>query len=359
MRNIDLKNQIAFIPGRHNDKNVIWCKFPKSDELILAFKQQFPFCHWSSSKKCWYVTDSVEIRKLAGLSPKEQIDKIFIKIHPTNHPAIRDMANQLKLKAYSENTIKTYLGEFSQFLITLNSHPVNDFTPDRIKSYLLYCVNDLKLTEAHLHSRINALKFYFEQVLHREKFFFEIPRPKSKSTLPKVLDVKDIKKLFDVIVNPKHKLMLQLCYGMGLRVSEIVKLKITDIDSKRMQVLIENAKGKSDRYVNLPESVLSSLRTYYTDYKPKYYLFEGQYGGAYSIRSVQAVFKNGMRLAKIKKPVGIHSLRHSYATHLLEFGTDMVFIQKLLGHKDMKTTMLYAQVGKKEIQKVKSPLDQM
>lgn len=146
---------------------------------------------------------------------------------------------------------------------------------------------------------------------------------------------------------------------MGLRVSEVVELKITNIDSKRMQVLIENSKGKSDRYVNLPESVLALLRTYYKTYKPKNYLFEGQYGGQYSIRSVQSVFKNAMLIAKINKSVGIHSLRHSYATHLLEYGTDMVFIQKLLGHKDMKTTMIYAKVGKKEIQNVKSPLDNM
>lgn len=359
MRSVDLKKEIVFSAGKHNDKQVIWCKFPKNDVLLFALKKQYPFCRWSNTNKCWYVTDSVEIRKQVGLPLKEPSENLLHKIHPINQPALQQMENQLKLKAYSVNTAKVYLGEFSQLLVILKNHPVNTLTPDRLKSYLLYCVNELKLSEAHLHSRLNALKFYFEQVLLKEKFFIEIPRPKSKSTLPKVLSTKDIQKLFDVTTNPKHKLMLQLCYGMGLRVSEIVKLKITDIDSKRMQVLIENSKGKSDRYVNLPESVLTLLRSYYKAYQPKHFLFEGQYGGEYSIRSVQAVFKNGMRLAKINKPVGIHSLRHSYATHLLEYGTDMAFIQKLLGHSDMKTTMIYAKVGKKEIQKVKSPLDQM
>lgn len=359
MRNVDLKKEVVFSAGKHNDKAVIWCNFPKNDALLFVLKKQYPFCRWSNSNKCWYITDSAEIRKQVGLAPKEPSENLLHKIQPINQLAMQNMANQLKLKAYSANTTKVYLGEFSQLLTIIKHHSVNELSPERLKSYLLYCVNELKLSEAHLHSRINALKFYFEQVLHKEKFFFEIPRPKSKSTLPKVLDTKDIKKLFDVTINPKHKLMLQLCYGMGLRVSEIVKLKITDIDSKRMQVLIENSKGKSDRYVNLPETVLPLLRTYYKAYKPKHFLFEGQYGGEYSIRSVQAVFKNGMRLAKINKPVGIHSLRHSYATHLLEYGTDMAFIQKLLGHSDMKTTMIYAKVGKKEIQKVKSPLDQM
>ncbi|MFN8713099.1 MAG: tyrosine-type recombinase/integrase [Bacteroidota bacterium] len=359
MRTPDFKKEIAYSVGQHKDKQVIWCKFPKNDALLVALKKQYPFCRWSNTNRCWYITDSLEIRKQLGLPFRNPSESIHHKIHPINQSALQKMENQLKLKAYSRNTAKVYLGEFSQLLIILKHHNVDMLSPEKLKSYLLYCVNELNLSEAHLHSRLNALKFYFEQVLHKEKFFVDIPRPKSKSTLPKVLSTKDIQKLFDVTVNNKHKLMLQLCYGMGLRVSEIVKLKLTDIDSKRMQVLIENAKGKSDRYVNLPESVLTLLRNYYKLYKPKHFLFEGQYGGEYSIRSVQAVFKNGMRLAKINKPVGIHSLRHSYATHLLEYGTDMAFIQKLLGHKDMKTTMIYAKVGKKEIQKVKSPLDRM
>lgn len=345
--------------GKHKDKKVIWRQFPKNDIVLAALKKQYPFCRWSNTNKCWHITDSTEIRKQIGLRLKEPSENLLHKIQPINQLALQKMENQLKLKAYSANTIKIYLGEFSQLLILLKNHPVDALSPDRLKSYLLYCVSELKLSETHVHSRLNALKFYFEQVLLKENFFIEIPRPKSKSKLPKVLCTKDIQKLFDVTINPKHKLMLQLCYGMGLRVSEITKLKITDIDSKRMQVLIENSKGKSDRYVNLPGSVLALLRSYYKAYKPKHFLFEGQYGGEYSARSVQAVFKNGMRLAKINKPVGIHSLRYSYATHLLEYSTDMAFIQKLLGHSDIKTTLIYAQVGKTEIQKIKSPLDNM
>ena len=153
--------------------------------------------------------------------------------------------------------------------------------------------------------------------------------------------------------------MLKLCYEMGLRVSEIVNLKITNIDSKRMAVLIEAAKGKKDRYVTLPTSILDELRHYYRAYRPEKYLFEGRYGGQYSIRSVQTVFKNAMRKAKINKSVGLHGLRHSYATHLLECGTDMVFIQKLLGHRDIKTTEIYAKVSNRHLSNIKSPLDDL
>jgi site-specific recombinase XerD len=144
---------------------------------------------------------------------------------------------------------------------------------------------------------------------------------------------------------------------MGLRVSEIVNLKVTDVDSGNMQVLVERGKGKKDRYANLPESILSDLRAYYKKYRPAKYLFEGQSGGKYSVRSVQSVFTSAMRKAGINKNVGIHGLRHSFATHLLENGTDISFIQQLLGHRDIKTTMIYTKVAQKNLKKIKSPLD--
>lgn len=206
---------------------------------------------------------------------------------------------------------------------------------------------------------MNAIKFYFEQVLHYEKLFFEIPRPKKPAQVPKVISTKDIKKLFDVTLNAKHNLMLKLCYGMGLRVSEIVNIKITDIDSETMQVFIEKAKGKKDRYANLPESILQQLREYYKIYKPEKYLFEGQYGGLYSTRSAQKVFKDALKKARVNKEIGIHGLRHSFATHLLESGTDVKFIQELLGHNDIKTTMRYIHVSKQSLKNVKSPLDNL
>jgi site-specific recombinase XerD len=247
-----------------------------------------------------------------------------------------------------------------QLLVTLKNVDVDTLTPERLRAYFLYCTKTLKLSENTLHSRMNAIKFYFEQVMKYEKLFFEeILRPPKKSTLPKVIGQKDIIKLFSVVENPKHLLMLKLCYGMGLRVSEIVNLKISDIDSGRMMVLVESGKGKKDRYVPLPQSVFGNLQEYYVAYKPKEFLFEGQYGGQYSIRSVQAVFHTAMKKAKINKAVGIHGLRHSYATHLLEAGTDMVFIQKLLGHKSIKTTEIYAKITNKQLAKVKSPLDDL
>lgn len=286
--------------------------------------------------------------------------EVLTKIAAINQPALQRFIETLQLKGYSPNTISTYRNEFAQLLYILKDKMVvDDLDSERLRGYFLYCINTLKLSENTLHSRINAIKFYFEQVLRREKFFFEIPRPKKPSILPKVINAQDIKKIFEVTTNLKHNTMLKLCYGMGLRVSEIVNLKITDIDSKNMQVFIESGKGKKDRYVNLPLSILEQLRIYFLEYKPKKYLFEGQHGDMYSTRSAQQVFKDALKKAKINKDVGIHGLRHSFATHLLEAGTDVTFIQQLLGHNDLKTTLRYIHVSKKTLKNIKSPLDSM
>ncbi len=346
--------------GTHRQQNVIWISFPNDRKLINDLRVAYPLSKWSATQKSWYLPDVKNYRIALGLPPASPIGKDVLKhIHPTNLAAFEQYQHELLLRGFSPNTFRTYSIQFAQLLYLIKSFPVQNLSAEKLRSYFLYCIQVQKISENHLASRINAIKFYFEKILKQEKFFFDIPRPKKPSLLPKVISTKDILKLFSVVENPKHQLMLKLCYGMGLRVSEIVKLKISHIDSHRMQVLIHAAKGKKDRYVPLPEIVLSDLRKYYVDYKPKEYLFEGQYGGEYSIRSVQAVFKQAMEKAKINKAVGIHSLRHSYATHLLEYGTDMTYIQKLLGHNDIKTTQLYAHVSKASVAKVKSPLDRL
>jgi integrase/recombinase XerD len=348
----------TFTLGEHQNKNVIWIDFPYQKQWVDYLKANTK-ARWSSSQKKWHVPDTDFYRNLFGLSPKTIGKRALSQIDPVNQPAFQTYIDQLKLKGYSPNTIRCYTTEFSQLLKTLKSYPVNQLSTDKLRGYFLYCINTLKLSENMIHSRMNAIKFYFEQVLNMDKFFIEIPRPKKPSLLPKALSTHDIKKMLGTIANQKHELLLKMTYGMGLRVSELVNLKITDIDSKRMQVLISQSKGKKDRYVNLPESVLDLLRKYYLQYKPKYYLFEGQYGGQYSVRSVQAVFKKAMQKAKINKKIGVHSLRHSYATHLIEQGTDIRFVQELLGHNDIKTTMVYTGLTDQTKRNIKSPLDNL
>jgi site-specific recombinase XerD len=206
------------------------------------------------------------------------------------------------------------------------------------------------------------MKFYYEQVLKREKFFWEIPRPKKQIILPRILNEDELGRLFKALPNLKHKAMLFTVYSAGLRVSELAALKLKDIDSGRMQIFIEKAKGKKDRYVNLSPILLDILRSYLKKYKPKpvKFLFESeQTGTAYPLRTIQKIFEEAKNKAGISKKMGIHSLRHSFATHLLEKGTDIRYIKDILGHFDIRTTERYLHVSKKDLVNIVSPLDDL
>ncbi len=339
----------------HKKEKRIAVWFEKNEELNTRIKK-LTDARWSATLKVWHLPDTALNRFKFAIEKKEPLiysSKLSVK----NQIILTNFIETIQLKGYSSSTLKTYKNEFTLFLIYLNEKSASDCSLTDVRTYILYCLNELKLTDSTIHSRINALKFYYEKILNFERFSIEIPRPKKPYKLPKVIDISDVKKLFDVTTNLKHNTMLKVCYGMGLRVSEIVNLKINDVDSKRMQVLIEKAKGKKDRYVNLPQSLLHQLRNYFKEYKPKCYLFEGVNATQYSCRSAQQVFKHALIRANINKPVGIHSLRHSFATHLLEKGTDIRYIQELLGHNDIKTTLLYTSVTDKSIRKIKSPLD--
>lgn len=349
-------SQYQFSFGVHHQKNVIWIRFEYSILLKNNLKSRFPSAKWSPSNKAWYLPDFPSIREQLNLKIKVGENEIS-KINRINLDAYLAYKKQLQLKAYSENTQKVYLSEFSHLLSLIGDFPVENLTPEKLKNYFYYCVDQLKMKERKMNGKINAIKFYYEKVLHQPKMFFDIPRPKKPISLPKMLTPREIKILFGQIHNIKHLLALQLSYGMGLRVSEVVNLKWEHINSRERMVLIANSKGKKDRYVPLPESILPLLKNYYQKYHPKEYVLEGQYGGKYSKASVQHIFKSAMQKAGINKQIGVHGLRHSYATHLLQSGVDIRFIQDLLGHHSIKTTMVYTHVAPKELQKIKSPLD--
>lgn len=322
---------------------------------------------WSNTHKGWHLPDTKENRKKCGITDDQKLSVIKNKqlssiplLSENNQTQLYLFLEKLTLKKYSSSTITTYRNEFLQLLQKLNQIQAQDLTPEHLKRYMLYCTINLKLSENTLHSRLNALKFYFEQVLLREKFFWEIPRPKKHLILPKVLGEREITGLFNALTNKKHKAILFTAYSAGLRVSEAVNLKLKDIDSDRMQLLIEKAKGKKDRYVTLSPVLLDVLRSYIKELKPRpeIYLFEGeQPGEPYPTRTAQKVFQRAKEKAGIQKQVSFHSLRHSFATHLLEKGIDIRYIKDILGHFSIKTTERYLHVSREKLVSITSPLD--
>jgi integrase/recombinase XerD len=353
-----MDSRIKFELAEHKGQNVIFLLFDFDPDLNTRARTLVGI-KWSNTRKAWYVRDTLEYRKIFGIETKVLTFSTESKISEENRPAIRRLIETLKLKGYSPKTLNTYVGEFGQLLITLKNKNVNELTSERLQDYFLYCIDNLKLSENTIHSRINAVKFYFEKVQGREKMFLDIYRPKKPKLLPNVLAISEIQRLFATLDNLKHKTMIYLAYSAGLRVSEVINLKIQHIHSARMVINIKGAKGKKDRTVTLSEGILELLRKYYKSYKPHEWLFEGQYGGQYSDRSLQAVFQRAKQQSKIKSDVSFHSLRHSYATHLHERGTDIKLIQELLGHNDIKTTLRYTHVSQRTLENIKSPFDDL
>jgi site-specific recombinase XerD len=390
-------------PLQHRGQECIGIYFEKN-VLIQSLIQKQAGARWSKTNSCWYVplakdnyTRLSDTIKETAIINAESLKKYLLqkkngqptgpttvslqtqnqftrpqkspvlKIRPShlseeNSKAFSEYKNILTLKGYSQSTMRTYCNEFHLFLQTLKNKPAKELTPDQLQRYILYCIDQLKLKENTVHSRMNALKFYYEQVLHKEKMFFEIPRPKKPRLLPQVFSQDDIAAIINSVTNKKHKTMLMLGYSAGLRVSEIVSLRTYQIDSGRMTIFISQAKGKKDRMVGLSPVLLVMLREYAKEYKPKKtgYLFEGSAAGSqYSTRSVQEVMQSAKTKAGVMKPGGVHSLRHSFATHLIEKGTDVTMIQKLLGHNDIKTTLIYLHTTNKDLLKVISPLDDL
>ncbi len=277
----------------------------------------------------------------------------------TTMNAITNLSKELQQRNYSDNTIKCYLSEFKTFYYSkYYSEPL---TRESIQDYLLH-LRDRGCSLSHQNQIINAIKFYKEKVLGEDRSLYNLQRPKAEKRLPIILSLQDIRLIFSAINNLKHVTILKMIYGCGLRVGEVTKLEIRDIDSTLNRIHIRCAKGNKDRYVPLTPALLQDLRIYYRKYKPKRYLFEGRANAKdaivrYSSSSIRSIFKRAVKKAGIMKKVKLHSLRHSYATHLLEHGIDLRYIQSLLGHSSSKTTEIYTHVSQKKLDKIPSPLD--
>lgn len=266
---------------------------------------------------------------------------------------------KLTIANYSEQTIKNYISAIALFLDYIASLKVDEVTDKIIEEYLYFCKTTRKYSFSSMKQVIASVRFLYQNVLEKPVPDALNIKMKKPQTLPVVLSKEEINRLIKVTSNLKHKTILLLIYSAGLRLGELLNLKIEDIDSKRLNIHIKQAKGKKDRYVILSEKVLTLLRKYFKQYKPVEYLIEGAQGGRYSDKSVQSIMKQSLKKAGIRKKATVHSLRHSFATHLLDEGTDIRFIQELLGHVRLETTQIYTHVSTRSINKIKSPADNL
>ena len=266
------------------------------------------------------------------------------------------MLQQMQLKGYSQKTIETYFESLIGLSKYYNKSP-DLLTISEIRDYIQLNLTEKKLSKSWMNQLVSALKILFCDVLKREWDPLDIPRPRREKKLPVVLSRDEVKAIINVTQNMKHRALLILTYSSGLRLSEVKNLKIGDIDSQRMQVRVVQAKGFKDRRTVLSPIALNMLRDYWKMYHPRIWLFETKPGQFMADRSIQHLFKNALKKAGIKKEIGIHSLRHSFATHLMEQGVSLPVIQQMLGHTSLKTTSVYLHVQQYSVDTIRSPLD--
>ena len=278
------------------------------------------------------------------------------KLPPDYRECPKEYLQKLELKKYSLNTAKIYIHYFEDFINYYSTLDLLAINEDNIRNYMTHQINSGK-ADSTINQIINSIKFYYEMVLGMPNRFYDLERPQQKERLPEVLAKSEILRIINNTNNLKHKCILSVIYSAGLRVGELINLKLTDIDSKRMMIRIENGKGGKDRYSLLSNTVLTDLRKYFLRYKPRCYLFEGLGNNKYSSSSVRKILKKASKKAGIKKEVKTHMLRHSFATHLLEQGTDLRSIQTLLGHHSLTTTEIYTHVANNIMKTIKNPLD--
>lgn len=338
----------------HRGEKRIAVFFDRNEELIAVIKA-IKDSKWSQTMRVWHLPDHDEHREMFGLP-------LLIDSQPSEEGArsLENFRRWLRSKRYSDNTIKTYMEAAKSFLVFFKHKPSNTISNDDVILYNNDYILKNQLSASYQNQIVSAIKLYFTTIQDRKVEIESIHRPKREKVLPNVLSKEEVKLILESQHNIKHKAMLCLIYSCGLRRSELLHLKLDDINSKRNIVIIRQAKGKKDRIAPLSPKVLELLRVYYKGYKPKVWLFEGQVKGQqYSEQSLQTVFKQAVYKAGITKPATLHWLRHSYATHLLESGTDLRYIQELLGHSRSKTTEIYTHVSTHSLQQIKSPFDDL
>jgi integrase/recombinase XerD len=385
-----MRNRILCEPGVrsfpvYNKKDTVWVKptmhrgqsrlqiFFDYNSAIIYRIRQVEGCRWSASMQCWHIPDTddswlnltlaleagyriVELadKKLNDSTPEESIIPEHIK------DKMIEYRRYLTTQRYSESTISNYVASAYQFFQFVDYKDPGNITIDDI---ILFNENFIIKQGRSVSSQnifISALKLFFEIVLNKEFQVDELRRPRREHRLPEIFSKEEVIRIIGSPVNIKHRTMLATVYSCGLRCGDLIHMKLIDIDRDRMLIHIKRGKGNKDRIIPLPRKLLEMLTEYYKAYKPEVYVFEGEKKGhPYHESSLRLVFHKALRKAGIKRKAKLHWLRHSYATHLLEGGTDLRYIQEILGHSSSRTTEIYTHVSVRSIQQIRNPFDDL
>jgi len=387
MKNIIIERVI------HDSGNRIALRFPYDQELNCIVKE-LTDAQWSSDMKYWHISDGPDVISLLlkAFSGKAKVDYSSVKINlaekirikkeeegnrrivKNSNKAGKDLSplsksgevdiekyrRWMEANRYPDSTIQTYTSMMAKFLRFISPKEASDCTSDDLIRIINEYILPNSLSYSFQNQMISSVKKFYGNIYKTVIDPGKLDRPRSRHRLPNVLSKEDVKKILTSLANEKHRVMLSLIYACGLRRSELLELIPSDIERGRMLLRIRQSKGFKDRIVPLSEKTIGMLNIYIEHYKPIRYLFEGQWPGEmYSTSSLEKVLKNACKRAGLSKEVSLHWLRHSYATHLLESGTDITFIQELLGHKSSRTTEIYLHITTKSLQKIRSPFDDL
>jgi len=367
---------VGFNRPEKNDENlvrVIACSHKGKKRLRLSFHYDvdlidkvrvIPDCQWSETMHCWHVPDDEVSRKMLSVFNLENEDILYKKgIIPKKERVISNkiqrFINFLEYKRYSGRTIAVYSSAIKLFFDYYTDKDPGLITREDIINFNTDYILRQGFSQSYQNQIISSIKLFLRCTGSAHIDIEKIERPKKPKYIPTVLSVNEIERLLNSVHNSKHKAILSMIYSAGLRVGEAINIKLYDIDSDRGVIHIRAAKGNKDRVVNLSPVLLMLLREYARKYKPHEYLFNGPGGGQYSVSSIRSILKRAKEESGIKKSIRVHTLRHSFATHMLEKGVDLRFIQEILGHKDIKTTMIYTHVARRRLSYIASPLDDL
>jgi site-specific recombinase XerD len=362
-----MEQVILYIPAQKSGRFKVFIPYALKSEREAFKKLNTSFYH--VSQKLWSMVNTPEnLKKVQELFGEKLI---LEQKEPVQHPqpnftlgvgsqeALDLLKQKLILKAYSPSTIGNYATAFSKFLRFFEQRDIRSITKEEIEGFVYHQISKYKISDSAQNSLINAVKAYYEQVLGKPREYYDIQRPKASQALPNVLSKEEIAGIIQATSNLKHRTILLTIYSAGLRISEAIRLRVRDIHSDEGYLFIKGSKNKKDRKTVLSPILLKELRSYYRAYKPSYWLFEGQDGGQYSTKSIQNIFRASIQKSGANPWATVHTLRHSFATHLLQNGTNLRMIQVLLGHSSSKTTEIYSHVLAVSNKNVVSPLDQI